>query len=149
MPLNVDGLYSMLFDKDNKIAYRAMQTLEKLCEETADVYAYMDSFADMLESDNSYIRARGLSLIAHNARWDKDNKIDEIIDRYLKHITDYKPTTARSCIKLLPLIAKSKPELRTDIISALHKADISVYAGSMQPLIYKDLQAALAKIQKM
>lgn len=41
-------------------------------------------------------------MILHKAfvrNWDKDCKIDEVIDRYLKHITDVKPITARQCIK--------------------------------------------------
>ena len=49
-------------------------------------------------------------MLAYNVRGDRDNKIDEIIDGYLKHITDVKPITARQCIKLLPMIAKDKPE---------------------------------------
>ena len=64
----------------------------------------------------------------------------------LKHITDTKPITARQCIKQLPVIAKYRPELRDDILSALHKADISVYEDSMQPLIYKDIQKAIKEI---
>lgn len=47
-------------------------------------------------------------MIVYNAKWDKDNKIDEIIDKYLKHIQDVKPITTRQCIKLLPMIAKRK-----------------------------------------
>ena len=77
-----------------------------------------------------------------------DITIDEIIDKYLKHITDIKPITARQCIKLLPVIAKYKPELREDILSSLYKADTSVYEDSMQPLVYKDIQKALKEIQK-
>ncbi len=94
-------------------------------------------------------RTRRLTLIAYNAKWDKDNKIDEIIDEYLKHIEDVKPITARQCIKLLPMIAKNKPELKEDIVSALQKADISIYADSMQPLVYKDIQNSLAEIEKL
>lgn len=109
----------------------------------------MDRLSDMLDNDNSYIRTRGLTLLAYNAKWDKDYKIDEIIDRYLKHITDVKPITARQCIKLLPMIAKYKLELKDDILSALHKADISGYDNSMQPLVYKDIQKALKEIQKL
>ena len=101
----------------------------------------------MLDSDNSYIRTRGLTLIAYNAKWDKDYKIDEIIDNYLKHITDVKPITARQCIKLLPIIAKYKPELKNDILSALHKVNTCVYDDNMQPLVYKDIQKALKEIQ--
>ncbi len=52
--------------------------------------------------------------------------MDKILDGYLKHITDAKHVTARQCIKLLPIIAKHKPELKNDIVSSLCKADISV-----------------------
>ena len=107
----------------------------------------MDQLLDMMDSDNSYIRTRALTLIAYNAKWDKDYKIDEMIDRYLRHITDVKPISARQCIKLLPMIAKNKPDLKEDILAALHKADVSRYADSMQPLVYKDIQKALAEIK--
>ena len=108
----------------------------------------MDRLSDMLDSDNSYIRTRRLTLLAYNAKWDKDYKIDEVIDKYLKHITDVKLITARQCIKLLPIIAKHKPELKSDILSKLHKADISIYEDSMQSLVYKDIQKTLKVIQK-
>ena len=94
-------------------------------------------------------RTRGLTLIAYNAKWDKDNKIDEIIDEYLKHIEDVKLITARQCIKLLPMIVKNKPELKCDIVSVLQKANISIYAESMQSLVYKDIQNSLAEIEKL
>lgn len=149
MSLNIAETFELLFDKNNTTAYKALQNLQKESQETACVYPYMDRLSDMLDSDNSYIRTRGLTLLAYNAKWDKDYKIDEIIDKYLNHITDVKPITARQCIKLLPIIAKYKPKLRNDIISALHKANICVYDDSMQPLVYKDIQKALKKIQKL
>lgn len=149
MEMNVEDNFTLLFDRNNNTAYKALQTLQKECEESDRGYCYMEQLADMIDSDNSYIRTRGLTLIAYNAKWDKDNKIDEIIDKYLKHIEDVKPITARQCIKLLPLIAKNKPELRDDIVSALQKADVSIYADSMQSLVYKDIQNSLAEIEKL
>lgn len=139
----------MLFDKNNNVAYKALQDLQKESEETDCVYPYMDRLSDMLDSDNSYVRTRGLILLAYNAKWDKDYKIDEVIDKYLKHITDVKPITARQCIKLLPIIAKCKPELKNDILCALHKANTFVYDDSMQSLVYMDIQKALKEIQKL
>lgn len=59
------------------------------------VYSYMDDLRDMLDSVNPYIRTRALILIASNAKWYVDYKLDEIIDAYLKHITDVKQITAR------------------------------------------------------
>ena len=133
----------------NKIAYKALLELQKESEETNCIYPYMDRLSSMLDNDNSYIRTRGLTLIAYNAKWDKDYKIDEVIDKYLKHITDVKPITARQCIKLLPIIAEYKPELKNDILSALHKANISIYGDSMQSLVHKDIQKVLNEIQNL
>ena len=149
MSANIAETFELLFDKNNNVAYKALQDLQKESEETDCVYPYMDRLSDMLDNDNSYIRTRGLILLAYNAKWDKDYKIDEVIDKYLKHITDVKPITARQCIKLLPIIAKCKPELKNDILSALHKANTFVYDDSMQSLVYKDIQKALKKIKKL
>ena len=146
---NIEETFELLFDKNNNVAYKALQELQKESEETDCVYPFVDRLSDMLDSDNSYIRTRGLTLLAYNAKWDKEYKVDEIIDEYLKHITDVKPITARQCIKLLPIIAKHKPELKNDILSALNKANISIYDYSMQPLVYKDIQKALKKIKKL
>lgn len=88
-------------------------------------------------------------LIAANAKWDVDNKVDEVIDRYLEHITDVKPITSRQCVKVLPVIAEYKPELREDIAAALKQADLSFYADSMRPLVMKDIEEALEKIAGM
>ncbi len=149
MLVDISETFELLFDKNNNVAYKALQELQKESENSDCIYPYMDRLSDMLDDDNSYIRTRGLTLLAYNAKWDKDYKIDEIIDKYLKHITDIKPITARQCIKLLPFIARYKPELRNDIISALHKANISIYDDSMQPLVYKDIQKTLKEIKKM
>lgn len=149
MAKNIAETFKLLFDKNNSVAYKALQELQKESEESACVYPYMDRLRDMLDSENSYIRTRGLVLLAYNAKWDTDYKIDEIIDQYLTHITDVKPITARQCIKLLPMLAKYKPELRNDILSALQTADIFAYADSMQPLVYRDIQKAIKEIQKL
>ena len=148
MSVNIAETFELLFNKNNNVAHKALQELQKQSEETDCAYLYMDRLINMLDSDNSYIRTRGLTLLAYNAKWDKDYKMDEVIDKYLKHITDVKPITARQCIKLLPIIAKHKSELKKDILSALQNADISIYEDSMQSLVYKDIQKALEVIQK-
>ena len=149
MLVNIAEIFELLFDKNNNVAYKALQELQRKSEETDCVYPFIDRLSDMLESDNSYIRTRGLTLLAYNAKWDKEYKVDEIIDEYLKHITDVKPITARQCIKLLPIIAKYKPELRNDILFALNKANISIYDDSMQSLVCKDIRKALKEIKKL
>lgn len=53
MSTNTAEAFELLFDKNNKTAYKALQELQKESEETDHVYPYMDRLSDMLESDNS------------------------------------------------------------------------------------------------
>lgn len=144
--MNIEELIKTLYNKKTKEAYEALKVLLKRSEQSDELYPYFEQFVAMSEDANSYIRTRGLLLIAANARWDEDNKIDECIDRLLKHILDEKPITSRQFIKVLPEIAAYKPDLAADIKEALRWADTEIYADSMQPLVYKDIQAALRKI---
>ena len=86
MSLRIAETFELLFDKNNNVAYKALQELQKESAETDCVYPYMDRLSDMLDSDNSYVRTRGLTLLAYNAKWDKDYKIDEIIDKLGLHV---------------------------------------------------------------
>ena len=113
MSEKVEELLELLTSQDNSQAYQALKALEEMSAESNCLYPHMDKFIAMASSGNSYVRTRGLALIAHNAKWDVDDKIDGIIGGYLEHITDEKPKCARQCIKLLPLLAKAKPALRT------------------------------------
>jgi hypothetical protein len=145
---SIRELIERLYSKNNKVAYQALQLLEAESEKSNAVYKFFDRFAEMIEDSNSYIRTRGITLISANAKWDTVNKIDEIIDDYLKHILDKKPITARQCIKALPSIAKYKSDLVECIREALMKADIMIYGDSMQSLVYKDILSSLKKINK-
>jgi len=142
-------LVNGLFAKDNRIAHKCLNELISASENDSGAYKHFDTFAAMIDNDSSYVRTRGLLLISANAKWDADNKIDEIIDNYLSHIMDDKPITARQCIKTLPGIAKHKPDLISDILSALKKANPQQYAGSMQSLVYSDIRATLKEIGQL
>lgn len=142
-------LVELLCSKDHNAACGSMKQLLEESEISSAVYPYFDQFTEMMNHPNSYVRTRGLLLIAANARWDTDHQIDEIINRYLTHVMDQKPITARQCIQALPEIAKYKPDLIGDIQDALKKADTERYAASMQPLVYRDIRNALKEIQKL
>ena len=60
LSINIAETFELLFDKNNNVAYKALQELQKESEKTNSVYIYMDRLGDMLDSDNSYIRTRGL-----------------------------------------------------------------------------------------
>lgn len=140
-------LVSGLFSKDNNAAYACLKRLLDESSASGAVYPYFDTFAEMLGSDNSYLRTRGMFLIAANAPWDVDNQIDEILPAYLALIEDDKPITARQCIQTLPDLARHKPDLAPQIRLALLGAKPGKYKPTMQPLVQKDIAQALQRIQ--
>lgn len=142
-----EELLELLASRDNSQAYQVLKALEEMSAESNCLYPHMDKFIAMASSGNSYVRTRGLALIAHNAKWDVDDKIDGIIDGYLEHITDEKPICARQCIKLLPLLAKAKPALAPKIVSALRDANVARYPDCMRPLVQKDTRDSLLAIE--
>ena len=42
MSVNIAETFELLFNKNNNVAYKALQTLQKQSEETDCVYPYMD-----------------------------------------------------------------------------------------------------------
>ncbi|WP_312426163.1 SufBD protein [Lacrimispora sp.] len=144
----IGELVNGLKNQDHNYAYQCLKQLEEECGSSDAVYSYFEVFTEMLHDPNSYVRTRGISLIAANAKWDSDNRIDEIIDELLMHVMDEKPVTARQCIKVLPQIAASKYHLAECIIDALETANPQRYKSSMQPLICKDIQNALESIKR-
>lgn len=139
---------ALLSIADDKTAYHVLKELIVLSETSDQVYRYFDTFVEMMNSSDSYIRSRSLRLIAFNTKWDTDKKMNLMIDDYLKHIEDEKPITSRQCIKDTYIIAQNKPELIEAILEALHKFN-KFYNETMQSLIYKDRQEAIRKISQL
>ena len=143
----MEDLIENLYNLDNTIAYSCLKELEKISYSSNEVYKYFDKFVEMLDNKNSYIRTRAIVLISSNAKWDIDNKINLIIDKFLEHIEDEKPITARQCIKSLENIIKYKKELISIIKERLLKVNYLKYEDSMQSLIFKDVEKILDLIK--
>lgn len=139
-------LVEALFSKDHNKGYEALKELTAESGRSPRVYPFFDRFVSMMSMESSYVRSRGLILIAANAGWDSENKIGGILEEFLVHILDKKPITARQCVKLLPDIGAHKPELAGRIREALKSADTSVYNENMRPLVDQDIREALKKL---
>lgn len=140
-------LIAQLYASDANAGYAALKQLEMMSEEGAAVSLYLDEFFSMLNHKNSYVRNRGLVLIAANAKWDSAQVIDAQLEHFLDHLYDEKPITARQCVKLLPLLVKDKPELTLKITAALRQAQPMAYSANMQKLIAEDIKQSLALIE--
>ena len=135
----MDDIIEKLTTKNDKEACAFADKIIEDSKETDCWYKYFDDFACLLSHPKSLVRNRVLNILAENAKWDKENRFDGIIEEYLKHITDEKPITSRQCIKALREVGKSKKQYISRIIKSFHEADLSQYKESMRPLIEKDM----------
>ena len=146
--MDFDACIARLTGKDAKDAYALTQRIVEKSRVSDSWYPCFDRFSELLRHKNSLVRNRAISILAANARWDREGRFDGLLDEFLSHVTDVKPITARQCVAALPEIAEAKPELTPRIRAALEQADLSGYPDSMQPLILKDIVAALQKIKE-
>ena len=70
-----------LTGKNNDAAYAALCTLEAESEASAAVCAFWDAFAAMLDDKRTYVRMRGMVLLACNAQWAGPEQVMEMLER--------------------------------------------------------------------
>lgn len=134
--------------KDDKAACAFADKIIAESRETGKWYGYFDVFASLLEYPKSLVRNRAINILAANAKWDTENRLEEVFPALLTHIADEKPITARQCVKALAEIGAAKPQYIPKILSALRKADLSEYKDSMRPLIEKDIAETTEILEK-
>lgn len=141
-------LVSWLAEKDDKIRYQSLLLLKNRSLYFDDVYQFWNEFRDKLKGSNSYQRSIGAMLIAENAKWDKDNKLDYTIEEYFELLKDIKPITIRQCIQALQNIIPYKKHLHSKIASRIMAIDIYEIKESMRKPILLDILNILMNIRK-
>ena len=145
--MELDILLSTLTAKDTKQAYGALLELERLSEESDDLYPYTERFADMVSDRAWAVRCRGFRLFCKQARWDDAGIIDRNLDRALVILEDKKPTAVRQALAALLDVTPYKRELWPAIRQRVEAIDLMHYKDSMAPLIEKDVQKLLDAIK--
>lgn len=145
---DIPQLVDWLSLKDENIRYKALLLLQSRAAYAGDVYPYWEVFRSKLSSDNSYQRSIGLMLLATNARWDTENKLEHTIDEYLALVNDEKPITIRMCIQALAEVVPSKPELQDKIAGKLMSLDLMSIKETMRKCILLDILDILLLIRK-
>lgn len=141
---DISKLLDMLQEKDTSIAYKALQELEQISDETGLLYPYIEKFVHMIKDDKYVIRVRGFRLFCKQAKWDIDNKIDKNIDSALCILSDSKPTAVRQALAALHDVVKYKPDLREVVCNAVSNINYLKYKETMNSLISKDIQQLLS-----
>lgn len=146
--MDVEELMVLLTDKDKQQAYGALQALERISEQSDVLYSYTRQFAAMVKSEQYMLRVRGFRLFCKQARWDKEEVIDETIVQVLTILQDEKPTAVRQALAALQEVVRYKPALWEPIGKAVGSVDVYRYKDSMRSLLEKDMQALLAQMKQ-
>jgi len=144
---DIEQLVTELAVKDDDTRYRAFLLLQSKSAFSADVYPYWDTFQSKLNSDSSYQRSIGLMLLAENAKWDLDNRMEAVIDEYLTFLDDEKPITIRQCIQSLGKIIEAKPNLDGKVATALLSFDLTAVKDTMRKSMLMDILRILCSIR--
>ena len=141
--MDAERMLSVLTAKDTKQGYGAFLELERLSEESDDLYPYTERFADMVSDRAWAVRCRGFRLFCKQARWDGDGIIDRCLDRTLAILEDEKPTAVRQALAALEELVPYKEALWPAIRQRLESMDPGRYRDTMAPLIEKDIRRLL------
>lgn len=147
-PEDIPQLVDWLNLKDDTVRYQAFLLLQNRSLFCDDVYPYWDILWDKLRSDNSYQRSIGLMLLAENARWDVENRMEDTMDVFLTLLHDEKPITIRQCIQSLGKIVQAKPGLNDRIVSSLISFDLNSVKETMRKSILLDILDVLLVIRQ-
>lgn len=136
-----------LLDKDNDGAYVYFRKLLSESCSSDIYYRHFDEFAGLLDSESSYEVVRGFSFCCAQSRWDTERRIYRTFPKMLSMLNDPKPIAVRQYLASLGDVIEFLPELRQQIVDVVTSMDPSVYKGSMEPLIRKDISTLLSMVR--
>ena len=145
--MELDMMMDILTAKDTKQGYGAIMEMERLSEETDDLYHYTEGVEEMISEKAWDVRCRGFRLFCKQARWDDDGVIDRCLERAMAILEDEKPTAVRLALAALLDVTPYKRELWPAIRQRVEAIDLMHYKDSMAPLIEKDVQKLLDAIK--
>jgi len=146
--MEISDKIKCLYDKDTKYAYANLQELEEISDNEDFLYPYLNEFIEMLKSEKYVIRVRGFRLLCKQAKWDREDKINEVIEDILTAVDDEKPTAVRQALQYLEYLVPYKKELNGRIKETALSIDCSKFKDTMKPLIEKDIRSLVQLMER-
>jgi hypothetical protein len=120
LPEVLNGVYS----SKATTRYGCAKVLTDLSEEHPEqLYPYMDSFINLLDSKYRILIWNAMAIIANLAKVDMDKKFDAIFDKYYSFLNDAYMATVANVVGNSAKIALAKPHLTQKITNELLKVD--------------------------
>ncbi len=136
--LTMEQAVALLQDRDDNQAYQALLFLEEQTLISNAVYVYFDDFLQLLQNEHTYVKMRAIRLVAKNARWDIEHKLENNIESYISLLQDSKPAVVREVIRNMKEIVPYKPQLLPILEEAFLTIPLQNYKESMASLIVRD-----------
>ena len=106
------------------IKYKSLKVLTLLSEQNSKLlYSKWDFFVNLLDNENTFLRTIGATIIANLTIVDKDQKFENIFDKYYNLLEDKSMINAANIAQRSGIIAKAKPHLQDEITNKLSNID--------------------------
>ena len=136
---DIPVLIDLLKEKEDNLRYPAFLLLKQRSVISRDIYPYWSIFCDKIANENSYQRSIGIMLIAENVRWDKECRLDDILEEYLSHTEDEKFITSRQTIQSIKIWIKKRPDLSQLVYDRLSSIKVDSLKETQKKLLLIDI----------
>lgn len=119
-----------------KIKYGCAKVLRILSETHPKIlYPKWDSLADMLDYENTFLRANAVNVIANLTKVDSKNKFEKLFNRYYELINDKSMIPTANLVGKSGAIAIAKPGLESRITNKLLSIDKTHHGSECKNVI--------------
>ena len=125
-----------LSDKQERVGYNCLRALLLVADERPELlYPHWHVFVELLASENTYFKLRGVNLIAAIISADTENRFEQIFDQYYDLLDDKSVITASYIAGNSGKIARTKPGLQSRITHRLLSIDETHHPPERRDLI--------------
>jgi hypothetical protein len=127
-PSQIETLVNLLNSEKGGTRLAAGNILRRISEKKPElVYPHFDTFAAMIDHENSFLKWGAILIIGNLAPVDTQDKFDKIFRRYYNPITGADMVTAANVIGGLTNLAIAKPHLANSIAKEILKVEKANY----------------------
>lgn len=132
----LDDLLEFTSSEKATIKYKSLKVLTLLSEQNSKLlYSEWDFFVKLLDNENTFLRTIGATIIANLTSVDKDQKFENIFDKYYNLLEDKSMINAVNIAQRSGFIAKTKPHLQDEITNKLLNIDKTHHSSECKNII--------------
>ena len=132
----IDNLIEFSSSEKATIKYKSLKVLTLLSEQNSKLlYSKWDFFVNLLDNENTFLRTIGATIIANLTIVDKDQKFENIFDKYYNLLEDKSMINAANIAQRSGIIAKAKPHLQDEITNKLLNIDKTHHSTECKNII--------------